>query len=114
MWTLEDRHEEAAHISVDFVLGTARTNVQGKVREALRAIEDNLLGEAMTSVHTFVSREFLDKLTDQLPRRVWIAIGAKDWATKIKYPRIRIVRFREPYLTNGVESHRIREVAAFI
>jgi len=40
-----------AQISVDFVLGTAGTNVQGKVREVLRAIEDNLLGEAMTSVH---------------------------------------------------------------
>jgi hypothetical protein len=35
-----------AQISVDFVLGTAGTNVQGKVREVLRAIEDNLLGEA--------------------------------------------------------------------
>lgn len=47
------------------------------------------------------------QLTDQLPRRVWIAIGAKDWAPKIEYPRIRIVRFREPYLTNGTEVHRI-------
>jgi hypothetical protein len=36
-----------AQISVDFVLGTAGTNVQGKVREVLRAIEDNLLGESM-------------------------------------------------------------------
>ena len=35
-----------AQISVDFVLGTAGTNVQGKVREVLRAIEDNLLGES--------------------------------------------------------------------
>jgi len=42
------------------------------------------------------------QLTDQLPRRVWIAIGAKDWAPKIDYPQIRIVRFREPYLTNGL------------
>jgi len=49
-------------ISVDFLLGTAGTNVQGKVREVLRAIEDNLLGEAMTSVHALVSREFFDKL----------------------------------------------------
>ena len=29
-----------AQISVDFVLGTAGTNVQGKVREVLRAMED--------------------------------------------------------------------------
>ena len=50
------------------------------------------------------------QLTDQLPRRVWIAIGAKDWAPKIEYPRTRIVRFREPYLTNNIETHRIRGV----
>ncbi len=50
------------------------------------------------------------QLTDQLPRRIWIAIGAKDWAPRIDYPRIRIVRFRKPYLTNGLEVHRIRGV----
>lgn len=43
-------------------------------------------------------------LTDQLPRRVWIAIGAKDWEPKITYPKIRIVRFREPYLSGDVEE----------
>jgi predicted transcriptional regulator of viral defense system len=48
--------------------------------------------------------------TDQLPRRVWIAIGAKDWVPKIESPRIRIVRFRERYLTNCIETHRIRDV----
>jgi len=51
-----------AQISVDFVLGTATTNVQGKVREVLRAVEDNLLGESMTGVRALVSREFFDKL----------------------------------------------------
>ncbi|MBP6677474.1 MAG: major capsid protein [Paracoccus sp.] len=51
-----------AQISVDFVLGTAGTNIQGKVREVLRAVEDNLLGESMSGVHALVSREFFDKL----------------------------------------------------
>jgi hypothetical protein len=51
-----------AQISVDFALGTAGTNVAGKVREVLRAVEDNLLGETMSSVHALVSREFFDKL----------------------------------------------------
>jgi predicted transcriptional regulator of viral defense system len=50
------------------------------------------------------------QLTDQLPRSVWIAIGAKDWAPRIVYPRIRIVRFREPYLTNGIQTHCIHGV----
>lgn len=46
---------------MDFLLGTAGTNVQGKVGEVLRAVEDNRLGEAMSSVHALVSREFFDK-----------------------------------------------------
>ena len=48
-------------------------------------------------------------LTDQLPRRVWIAIGAKDWEPKITYPKIRTVRFREPYFSGGVEEHQMGE-----
>lgn len=46
-------------------------------------------------------------LTDQLPRRVWIAIGAKDWDPKITYPKIRSVRFREPYFSGDVEEHQM-------
>lgn len=44
-------------------------------------------------------------LTDQLPRKVWFAIGAKDWTPKILYPPIRIVRLREPYYSEGIETH---------
>ncbi|MBB40807.1 MAG: transcriptional regulator [Hyphomonas sp.] len=44
-------------------------------------------------------------LTDQLPRKVWFAIGAKDWTPKIPYPPIRMVRFREPYYSEGIETH---------
>jgi len=51
-----------SQIAVDFVLGTAGTNMQGKVRTVLRSVEDNLLGESMTSVHALVSSEFFDKL----------------------------------------------------
>ncbi len=50
-------------------------------------------------------------LTDQMPRKVWIAIGAKDWQPSIDYPPLRIVRFRPPYLNYGVETHRISGVA---
>ena len=49
-------------ISVDFVFGTAGTNIQTKVRTTLRAIEDNLMGETMTTAHALVSSEFFDKL----------------------------------------------------
>lgn len=44
-------------------------------------------------------------LTDQMPRKVWMAIGAKDWEPSIEYPPLRIVRFRSPYLEHGIERH---------
>ena len=50
-------------------------------------------------------------LTDQMPRKVWIAIGAKDWEPKLEFPSIRIVRFRQPYLDYGVEQHVIDGVS---
>ena len=51
-----------AQLSVDFVLGTAGTNVQGKVRDVLRKVETELKGETMTGVLALVSPEFFDKL----------------------------------------------------
>jgi predicted transcriptional regulator of viral defense system len=49
-------------------------------------------------------------LTDQMPRKVWMAIGAKDWEPSIEYPPLRIVRFRPPYLEYGIERHVISGV----
>lgn len=49
-------------------------------------------------------------LTDQMPRRVWMAIGTKDWKPIIDYPPVRIVRFSEPYLSTGVSEHVIEGV----
>lgn len=49
-------------------------------------------------------------LTDQMPRKVWVAIGAKDWYPSIDYPPLRIVRFRPPNLRYGIERHLISGV----
>lgn len=49
-------------------------------------------------------------LTDQMPRKVWMAIGAKAWAPSVEYPPLRIVRFRSPYLGYGIERHLISGV----
>ncbi len=48
--------------SVDFVLGTAGTQVQAKIRDVLRKIETELKGETMSGVLALVSPEFFDKL----------------------------------------------------
>lgn len=53
-------------------------------------------------------------VTNQLPRKVWMAIGARDWACKIDYPPVRIVRFREPYFSGGVETRKISGVTVKI
>lgn len=52
-----------AQKTVDFVLGTAGTDVKAKCLELKRHIEDNLLGDRMDAVHVLVSPEFFDKLT---------------------------------------------------
>ena len=49
-------------------------------------------------------------LTDQMPRRVWVAIGSRDWKPTIDSPPIRIARFSEPYLSIGISKHDIEGV----
>tara|TARA_R110000868_G_scaffold42178_3_gene143170 strand:+ start:770 stop:1390 length:621 start_codon:yes stop_codon:yes gene_type:complete len=49
-------------------------------------------------------------LTDQIPRKIWVAISTKDWAPAPAYPPIRIVEFRDKYMQQGIEHHRISGV----
>ncbi|MGM0554541.1 MAG: type IV toxin-antitoxin system AbiEi family antitoxin domain-containing protein [Pseudomonadota bacterium] len=49
-------------------------------------------------------------LTTQSPFEVWLAIPNKARAPRIDYPALRIVRFSDPLLAEGVEEHLIEEV----
>ncbi|MDX0524415.1 transcriptional regulator [Sinorhizobium medicae] len=49
-------------------------------------------------------------LTDQLPRHAWLAIGRKDWAPKPDGTPIRVVRFTERLLNEGIETHTVEGV----
>ena len=49
-------------------------------------------------------------LTDQLPKKVWMAIGKKDWAPKPDGMPIRVIRFTESLLAQSVEAHVIEGV----
>lgn len=49
-------------------------------------------------------------LTDQMPRKTWVAIGTSDWSPVSDYPPVRIVRFTDKYLHQGVEQQRISGV----
>lgn len=57
-----------------------------------------------------VSALAFHQLTDQLPSQVWIAIGQKDWAPKADGAPVRLVRFTDRLLTEGVESHTVEGV----
>jgi predicted transcriptional regulator of viral defense system len=46
-------------------------------------------------------------LTDQMPPKVWIAIGRKDWRPRITYPPLRVARFSDEHLRRGVERKKI-------
>ena len=49
-------------------------------------------------------------LTDQVPPKVWIAIGSKDWKPRVSYPPLRIARYSERDLKTDVELHRIENI----
>ncbi len=49
-------------------------------------------------------------VTDQLPTQIWMAIDNKAWKPKSGFPKIRAVRFREPYYSGDVIHHSIAEV----
>lgn len=46
-------------------------------------------------------------LTDQIPAKIWIAIGAKDWRPRATYPPMRFARFDDARLREDVERHLI-------
>jgi predicted transcriptional regulator of viral defense system len=50
-------------------------------------------------------------LTDQMPPKVWIAIGRKDWRPRITYPPLRVARFADEQLRRGVERKKIAGTA---
>ncbi len=49
-------------------------------------------------------------LTDQLPAKVWMAVGKQDWVPKSEGMPIRVVRFAERLLAEGIETHPIEGV----
>jgi predicted transcriptional regulator of viral defense system len=44
-------------------------------------------------------------LTDQLPRKVWLAVSKSDWARRRTQPQLRIVQMADRLLEADVETH---------
>lgn len=50
-------------------------------------------------------------LTDQLPKKVWMAIGRNDWTPKASDMPFRVLRFSDDLLADSVETHAIEGVS---
>jgi predicted transcriptional regulator of viral defense system len=85
-----------------YQLPDAPVDTQHTLAEAAKRVPRGVI--ALTSALAFHG------LTDQQPRKVWMAIGPKDWAPKGDDPPLRIVRFSEPYLSSQVKTHKIEGV----
>lgn len=53
-------------------------------------------------------------LTDQMPSKVWMAIGHKAWSPTTSSPPLRIVRFADNLLTESVDTVVIEDVSVRI
>jgi predicted transcriptional regulator of viral defense system len=82
-----------------YQLPDAPLDVQQSLAEAARLVPKGVI--CLASALAFHG------LTDQMPPKVWIAIGRKDWRPRVTYPPIRIARFSDELLGRSVERHQI-------
>lgn len=109
------RDLRAAGIAASTIARAARAGVILRAARGLYQLPDieldleSALAEASKRVPKgvicMISALAYYQLTDQMPRKVWMAIGARDWEPSVDYPPLRIVRFRSPYLGYGIEHH---------
>ncbi len=85
-----------------YQLAGAELDAQHSVAEAATRVPKGVI--CLTSALAFHG------LTDQLPRKVWIAIGVSDWAPEPSSPPLRIVRMTGALLGDSVETHTIEGV----
>jgi predicted transcriptional regulator of viral defense system len=82
-----------------YQLPDAALDPQQQLAEAVRLVPKGVI--CLASALAFHG------LTDQIPPKVWIAIGRKDWRPRITYPPLRVARFSDEELGRGVERKRI-------
>lgn len=82
-----------------YQLPDAELDAQQSLAEAARLVPKGVI--CLASALAFHG------LTDQMPPKVWIAIGRKDWRPRVTYPPIRIARFSDELLRRSVEHKRI-------
>jgi predicted transcriptional regulator of viral defense system len=82
-----------------YQLADAALDPQQSLAEAARLVPKGVI--------CLVSALASHGLTDQMPPKVWIAIGRKDWRPRVSYPPIRVARFSDELLRRSVERKKI-------
>jgi len=82
-----------------YQLPNAALDPQQSLAEASRLVPKGVI--------CLVSALAFHGLTDQIPPKVWIAIGRKDWRPLISCPPLRVARFPDDRLRHGVEHKTI-------
>lgn len=82
-----------------YQLRDAELDAQQSLAEAARLVPKGII--CLASALAFHG------LTDQMPPKVWIAIGRKDWRPRVTYPPIRVARFPDALLRRSVEHRTI-------
>ena len=82
-----------------YQLPDAELDAQQSLAEAARLVPKGVI--CLASALAFHG------LTDQMPPKIWVAIGRKDWRPRLTYPPLRIARFSDELLRRGVELETI-------
>lgn len=85
-----------------YQLATASPEANHSLAEAAKRVPKGVI--------CLVSALAFHGVTDQMPRRVWIAIGSKEWKPQVDYPPLRIVRFEDKFLNESISRHKIEGV----
>ncbi len=118
--TLRPRELAAHDIPADYLDRLFRRGLIERVARGLYAWPDADVGEHHSlseavrlvpkGVVCLLSALRFHGLTTQAPRDVWLSLPRGAWAPKVNRPRLRIVRFSGPALTEMVEEHMLEGV----
>lgn len=86
-----------------YQLADAEIDTNHDLAEAAKRVPKGVI--CLTSVLAY------HELTDQMPRKIWMAIGPKEWTPVEHGPRLRIVRMSDRLLQSDIETHMIENVA---
>jgi predicted transcriptional regulator of viral defense system len=50
------------------------------------------------------------ELTDEIPARIWVAIGVRDWRPRVTHPPVQIVPYGPKMFDTGIDRHMIEGV----